>query len=114
VRKVLFRSSPLTAASFGGLVGMLNLLNEHGAVVNACNPEGRTAITTALSYKNHVLLGFFTGLSRVYRIRQGKLRCACEFEQQNLSSYSFSFITTVNRESSSVLSSDRLPLQQPF
>ena len=40
----LFRSSPLTAASFGGLVGMMKLLIEFGANVGACNPEGRTAL----------------------------------------------------------------------
>lgn len=41
-----FRSSPLTAASFGGLVGMVKLLVLHGAEVDAFNPEGRTALLT--------------------------------------------------------------------
>ncbi|KAF7505993.1 hypothetical protein GJ744_012340 [Endocarpon pusillum] len=36
----LFCSSPLTAASFGGLVGMTKLLIEFGANVGACNLEG--------------------------------------------------------------------------
>lgn len=40
----LFRSSPLIAASFGGLAGMIKLLIAFGAEINACNPEGRTAL----------------------------------------------------------------------
>jgi ankyrin repeat protein len=44
VPKGLFRSSPLTVASFGGLVGIIKLLIKFGATVNACNPEGRTAL----------------------------------------------------------------------
>lgn len=48
----LFRSSPLTAATFGGLVGMMKLLLKHGANVDACNPEGRTALHTVASMQN--------------------------------------------------------------
>lgn len=48
----IFRSSPLTAASFGGLVGMMKLLLKFGAHVNACNPEGRTALHTVASMHN--------------------------------------------------------------
>lgn len=48
----LFRSSPLTAASFGGLVGMIKLLLKFGANVDACNPEGRTALQTVASMQN--------------------------------------------------------------
>ena len=48
----LFRSSPLTAASFGGLVRMLKLLVKFGAKVGACNPEGRTALHAVASMQN--------------------------------------------------------------
>ncbi|PSN58626.1 ankyrin repeat protein, partial [Corynespora cassiicola Philippines] len=41
--KGLYRSSPLTAASFGGLENMVKLLLDYGAEVDAYNPEGRTA-----------------------------------------------------------------------
>jgi ankyrin repeat protein len=50
--KGLFRSSPLTAATFGGLVAMIKLLLKYGAEVDACNPEGRTALHTAASMQN--------------------------------------------------------------
>lgn len=40
------RSSPLIAASFGSLVGIMELLINHGAKIDACNPEGRTALQT--------------------------------------------------------------------
>jgi ankyrin repeat protein len=49
VREGLYRSSPLVAASFGGLVGMIKLLLKWGAKVDACNPEGRTALHTVAS-----------------------------------------------------------------
>jgi ankyrin repeat protein len=52
VPKGLFRSSPLTAASFGGLVGMIKLLIKFGAKVDACNPEGRTALQAVASMQN--------------------------------------------------------------
>lgn len=52
VPKGLFRSSPLTAASFGGLVEMIKLLIEFGAKVNDCNPEGRTALQAVASMQN--------------------------------------------------------------
>lgn len=52
VPKGLFRSSPLTAASFGGLLGMVKLLIKFGAKVDACNPEGRTALLTVASMQN--------------------------------------------------------------
>jgi hypothetical protein len=52
VPKGLFRSSPLTAASFGGLVEMVKLLIEFGAKVNECNPEGRTALQAVASMQN--------------------------------------------------------------
>lgn len=42
-----FRSSPLTAASFGGLAEMVNLLLEFGAKIDAYNPEGQTALHAA-------------------------------------------------------------------
>ncbi|EMD97585.1 hypothetical protein COCC4DRAFT_148962 [Bipolaris maydis ATCC 48331] len=48
----LFRSSPLTAATFGGLEGMVKRLLNHGAKVDACNPEGRTALHTVASMQN--------------------------------------------------------------
>ena len=48
----LFRSSPLTAASFGGLEGMITLLIEFGVQVNECNPEGRTALQAVASMRN--------------------------------------------------------------
>ncbi|EFY95422.1 ankyrin repeat protein [Metarhizium robertsii] len=38
------RSSPLASASFGGLAETITLLLKHEAKVNACNPEGRTAL----------------------------------------------------------------------
>ena len=46
------RSSPLNAASFGGLVGMIELLIKFGAKVDTCNPEGRTALQAAASVRN--------------------------------------------------------------
>lgn len=52
VPKGLFRSSPLTAASFGGLVGMIKLLVEFGAKVDERNPEGRTALQAVASMHN--------------------------------------------------------------
>jgi ankyrin repeat protein len=52
VPKGLFRSSPLTIASFGGLVGMIELLIKFGAKVDACNPEGRTALQAVASIQN--------------------------------------------------------------
>lgn len=52
VPKGLFRSSPLIAASFGGLVGMVKLLIKFYAKVDACNPEGRTALLTVLGMQN--------------------------------------------------------------
>ncbi|CAJ2500791.1 Uu.00g036440.m01.CDS01 [Anthostomella pinea] len=45
----LFRSSPLTSASFGGLAGIIRLLVEFGAEVDICNPEGRTPLYTVAS-----------------------------------------------------------------
>jgi len=48
----LFRSSPLTAASFGGLVGMIKLLIQSGAKVDKHNPEGRTALHAVASMNN--------------------------------------------------------------
>ncbi|KAF3768455.1 ankyrin, partial [Cryphonectria parasitica EP155] len=41
---IFFRSSPITAASFGGLTEMVKLLCGKGANVNEENPEGRTAL----------------------------------------------------------------------
>lgn len=52
VPKGLFRSSPPTAASFGGLVGMIKLLIKFGAEVDECNPEGRTALQAVASMQN--------------------------------------------------------------
>ena len=52
VPKGLFRSSPLTAASFGGLAGMIKLLIKFGAKVDACNPEGRTALQVVAGMQN--------------------------------------------------------------
>jgi ankyrin repeat protein len=52
VPKGLFRSSPLTAASFGGLVGMIKLLIKFGAKVDSCNPEGRTALQAVATMQN--------------------------------------------------------------
>ncbi|KAK6857543.1 ankyrin repeat containing protein [Apiospora arundinis] len=48
----LFRSSPLTSASFGGLPRMMELLIQFGAQIDACNPEGRTALHTAARVNN--------------------------------------------------------------
>jgi ankyrin repeat protein len=42
--KDIFRSSPLTAAGFAGMAGMLELLLDFDADPNACNPEGLTAL----------------------------------------------------------------------
>jgi ankyrin repeat protein len=49
VPKGLFHSSPLTVASFGGLVGIIELLIKFGAKVDTCNPEGRTALQAVAS-----------------------------------------------------------------
>ena len=50
--KGVFRSSPLIAATFGGLVEMVALLIQHGAEIDAYNPEGRTALQTAAKMRN--------------------------------------------------------------
>lgn len=50
--KGLYRSSPLIAASFGGLVEMVKLLVGFGAKVDDHNPEGRTALQTVASIQN--------------------------------------------------------------
>ncbi|KAL9129380.1 MAG: hypothetical protein Q9217_002144 [Psora testacea] len=52
VPKSLFRSSPLTTASFGGLVRIIKLLIKFGAKVDEHNPEGRTALQAAASMQN--------------------------------------------------------------
>ncbi|KAK4095689.1 ankyrin [Parathielavia hyrcaniae] len=52
VPKGLFRSSPLTAASFGGLADMVELLLQCGADVAAYNPEGQTALHAAVIIQN--------------------------------------------------------------
>ncbi|KAL8402556.1 hypothetical protein RB596_009072 [Gaeumannomyces avenae] len=44
--KGMFRSSPLTSASFGGLKEMVRLLLAYGAKIDARNPEGRTPLHT--------------------------------------------------------------------
>ncbi|KAF2752396.1 ankyrin [Pseudovirgaria hyperparasitica] len=49
VPKDLFRSSPLISATFGGLIGMVELLIKFGAEINHRNPEGRTALQTVAS-----------------------------------------------------------------
>lgn len=46
------RSSPLIAASFGGLLGMIKLLIKYGANIAACNPEGRTALSAVTSLRD--------------------------------------------------------------
>ncbi|KAK3899545.1 ankyrin repeat-containing domain protein [Staphylotrichum tortipilum] len=48
----LFRSSPLKAASFGGLAEMVNLLLRFGAEIDAHNPEGQTALHAAVIAHN--------------------------------------------------------------
>lgn len=48
----LFRSSPLKAASFGGLAKMVELLLEFGANIDAYNPEGQTALHAAVISQN--------------------------------------------------------------
>lgn len=47
-----FRSSPLTAAGFSGIPGLLEVLLEFGANPNACNPEGMTALHSVARTKN--------------------------------------------------------------
>jgi ankyrin repeat protein len=42
----VFRSSPVTAASFGGLARMIELLIQFKAKIDVGNPEGRTALQT--------------------------------------------------------------------
>lgn len=48
----LFRSSPVTAASFGGLAEMIKLLAQFGANIDAVNPEGRTALQAVAVTQN--------------------------------------------------------------
>ena len=48
----LFRSSPLKAASFGGLAGIVKLLLQYGAEIDAYNPEGQTALHAAIITQN--------------------------------------------------------------
>ncbi|KAM7215308.1 ankyrin [Rhypophila decipiens] len=48
----IFRSSPLTSSGFGGLTNMLRLLLKHGAEIDACNPEGMTALHSVASTQN--------------------------------------------------------------
>ena len=45
----LCRSSPLTAACYGGLVEMIKLLVHYGAKIDTCNPEGRNPLQTVAS-----------------------------------------------------------------
>ncbi|KAI3339711.1 ankyrin repeat-containing domain protein [Ustulina deusta] len=65
----LFRSSPLTSASFGGLAGMVRLLIFYGADIDACNPEGRTALHWVASIQNaecaHILLEHGANIDQV-------------------------------------------------
>jgi ankyrin repeat protein len=55
------RSSPLIAASFGGRKGMMKQLIYRQAKIDACNPEGRTALQAVASIDNvacaDILLG---------------------------------------------------------
>ncbi|TLD16055.1 uncharacterized protein PgNI_02224 [Pyricularia grisea] len=44
----LFRSNSFTSAYFGGLADMVRLLIKYGVNIRACNPEGRTALYTAI------------------------------------------------------------------
>ena len=48
----LFRSSPLKAASFGGLAEMVKLLLEFDADIDAYSPEGQTALHAAVISQN--------------------------------------------------------------
>lgn len=48
----LFRSSPLKAASFGGLAEMVKLLLQFGAKIDVYNPEGQTALHAAVITHN--------------------------------------------------------------
>ncbi|KZL86269.1 ankyrin repeat containing protein [Colletotrichum incanum] len=48
----LRRSSPLISACFGGLKEMIRLLLKSSARVDACKPEGRTALRTVASSQN--------------------------------------------------------------
>lgn len=48
----LFRSSPLKAASFGGLAEIVKLLLQFGAEIDAYNPEGQTALHAAVITQN--------------------------------------------------------------
>ncbi|KAK2731311.1 hypothetical protein FQN57_003452, partial [Myotisia sp. PD_48] len=50
--KGLFRSSPITAASFGGLAGMIKLLVQFGAKIDADNLEGQTALQAVAVTQN--------------------------------------------------------------
>ncbi|CAG8970815.1 hypothetical protein HYALB_00001602 [Hymenoscyphus albidus] len=50
--KGTFRSSPLTAAGFGGMPEMLRLLLDFGGDPNACNPEGLTALHSVARTRN--------------------------------------------------------------
>ena len=48
----LFRSSPITAVSLGGLAEMIKLLAQFGANIDAVNPEGRTALQAVAVTQN--------------------------------------------------------------
>lgn len=48
----IHRSSPLIAASFGGLTEMVKLLAKFGAELDACDPEGWTALQKAVISHN--------------------------------------------------------------
>ncbi|KAI1324952.1 ankyrin repeat-containing domain protein [Xylariaceae sp. FL0255] len=52
IPKGLFRGNPLTSASLNGLPGMVNLLIEFGADIDAANPEGLTALHSAAISQN--------------------------------------------------------------
>jgi ankyrin repeat protein len=54
--KGLFRSSPLTAASYGALPEMVKLLLEFEANPNTCNPEGLTALHRTFDVECAMLL----------------------------------------------------------
>ncbi len=48
IPQCVFRSPPIVAASAGGLTKVIKLLIEHRANINACSPEGLTALHWAV------------------------------------------------------------------
>lgn len=84
----LLRSSPLQAACFGGLVEMIKMLLDFGAEVDACNPEGWTALQRVASTQDvvcaQILLTHGANLYQVSRNGHSPLTRAIIYNNHNV------------------------------